>query len=169
MVGAFFPKNFLTCLSHSLTLGSEGHAWTNHQNNLLCKDCSRLQLEPQMELLVVYFIHLLATRRNHSLRSCNNGMYPFQVSQLNQRDFLKDMRKRDKKALTVGTPPPMTHGAHLYPDRPWSYPPKRTRGTHFYPGPPERSTRHSQASCPDNNISYRDILSGSLIISSKPC
>ena len=69
----------------------------------------------------------------------------------------------------VGTPSLMTRGMHLYPDRPWPYPPKRTRGAHLYPGPPGRSTRHSQASCPDGNISYPDILSRSLTIASMPC
>ena len=48
-------------------------------------------------------------------------------------------------------------------------PPKRTRGAHLYPGPPEWSTRHSQALCPDGNISYLGILSGSLTVASNPC
>ena len=54
-------------LSHLLTLASEGHAWTNYPDNLLCRDYSRMHLERLNGIVVVSFIQLLAARRNHSL------------------------------------------------------------------------------------------------------
>ena len=62
----------------------------------------------------------------------------------------------------------MTRGAHRCPEQ--LHPDSLEDMWHApLSGLPRGGTRHSQASCPDDNISNPDILSGSLTVVSKPC
>ena len=72
----------------------------------------------------------------------------------------------NERETLVGTP--MTRGMHRYPDQLYPYPP-RGHVARTSIRVPQGGIRHSQISYPDDVLSYPDLLSGSLTVTSKPC